>query len=112
MIYEFSDKNGFRIVRIKDDITRETDLNELKNVVKDKIDKENITHLAVSFTRESNFYSPLIAVLVQFLGYVKEKDGSLAIIHPNEGMLDVIRMVGLGKLMNLYTSEDLIGAAS
>jgi anti-anti-sigma regulatory factor len=108
MKFEFAEMNGYRLVRITEDITRESDLNELKSIVRQNLDS-GTTNLAVSFTHASNFYSPLIAVLVQFLGYVKEHDGNLAVVHPNEGMLDVLKLVGLGKLMLLYTSEDKIG---
>ena len=109
MMCSFTEKNGYCVVRIKEDITRESDLKELKDQVRRRIESEGVKNLAISFTQESNLYSPLIAVLVQFLGYVKEKDGNLVVVHPNNGMLDVIRMVGLGKLMILAKSEDEIG---
>lgn len=106
MDFEFTQKNGYHLLRVNRDISREEDLNALKKVVREKIENQKIAKLAVSFARESNFYSPLIAVLVQFLGFVKELDGTLIIVHPNQEMLDVLEMVGLGKLMVLRTSED------
>lgn len=109
MDFEFAEKNGYHVVRVNQDIAREAELNELKTVVRKKIDIDGVKNLAVCFGPDCNFYSPLIAVLVQFLGQVKERDGNLAVVHPNNAMLDVIRMVGLGKLMTLLKSEDDIG---
>ncbi|MBD3421248.1 MAG: hypothetical protein GF398_14125 [Chitinivibrionales bacterium] len=105
-----SDKrHGYKILRVKDDLGRETDFAELKNKVKECVDQGD-TNVALAFTKESYFYTSSISGLVQCLGLVREKNGKLAIIQPNEGMLDTLRIVGLGKLIDIYFSEDEISS--
>ena len=107
MEIETFDKNGFCLLRIKDDISHNTDLSQLKKIVNKYID-EGVSNLALSFSKESFFFSRTIAVLVQFMGSIKEREGNFAIIHPNTSMLEMIKLIGLGKLIETYTSEDAI----
>jgi anti-anti-sigma factor len=101
------DINGYRLVRIMEDLTQETNLAALKAAVSPHLDN-GVKNLALSFTENSYFFSRTIAILVQFLGHIKENDGRLAIIHPNDKMLEMFKMVGLGMLIDLYTSEDAL----
>jgi hypothetical protein len=105
MEIEALDKNGYRLLRIKEDLRQSTDLTELKFLLASHIDDE-VKNLAFSFTEKSYFYSRTIAILTQFLGTIKERNGQFALIHPNNGMLEMIRVVGLNKLMGLYVTED------
>ena len=100
--------NGYRVVRIKEDLSNDTELSALKAAIKPYLD-EDFHNLALSFTEKTVFFSRTIAVLVQFLGHLKENDGSLTIIHPNEKILEMIHLVGLDKLMDTLTSEDELG---
>ena len=108
MEIEALDKNGYRLLRIKDDLSIENDVAELKSLVKPHLD-EGVKNLALSFTGNSYFYSRTIAILVQFMGQIKENDGNFAVIHPNAEVLEMIKLVGLGKLIETYTSEESIG---
>lgn len=109
MEIETLDKNGYRLLRIKEDLGQSTDLTELKSLLASRIDDE-VKNLAFSFTEKSYFYSRTIAILTQFLGTIKERDGQFALIHPNDSMLEMIRLVGLNKLMGLHATEDeLVG---
>lgn len=107
MEIEALDKNGYRLLRIKEDLAPDTDLKELKTVISSHID-DSVKNLALSFTRDSYFYSRTIAILTQFMGHVKENDGSFAVIHPNGDMLEMIELIGLNKLIETYTSEESI----
>jgi anti-anti-sigma factor len=108
MEIEAVDINGYRVLRIKEDLTRDSNLTKFKSLVKPHLD-EGVKNLALSFTRDSYFYSRTIAIIVQFMGHIKENDGNIAIIHPNNGVLEMIKLVGLGKLIETYTSEDSLG---
>jgi anti-anti-sigma factor len=108
MEIEALDKKGYRLLRIKEDLSHETDLAQLKTLIQSHLDEE-VKNLALSFTKDSFFYSRTIAILVQFMGYVKEREGNFAIIHPNISMLEMIKLIGLDKLMEMHTSEDSIG---
>jgi anti-anti-sigma factor len=108
MEIETLEKNGYHLIRIKDDLLHETDMTPLKNEVQSQMDKGTV-NLAISFTGTSIFFSRAIAVLVQTLGQVKEFGGQLAVVHPNPGMLEVFTVVGLEKLIQTHTSEETIG---
>ena len=109
MEIEALEKNGYRLLRIKEDLSPDTDLEKLKTLIKPHLD-DGVQNLALSFTKESYFYSRTIAIIIQFMGHVKEHGGNLTIIHPNKRMLEMIELIGLGKLMKMHTSEESIGA--
>ena len=108
MEIEALDKNGYRLLRIKEDLSHDTDLTALKMLVNSHLDG-GVSNLALSFTKDSYFFSRTIAILVQFMGNIKEREGHFAIVHPNSGMLEMINLIGLGKLMETYTSEESLG---
>ena len=105
MEIEALDKNGYRLLRIKEDLKQDTDLKKLKSLINDNFD-DDVKNLALSFTESSYFYSRTIAIITQFLGHIKERDGMFALIHPNSHMLEMIKLVGLDKLIYICTSED------
>ena len=107
MNIEVVNKEKFCIIRINDIVTQDTDLTSLKHEAQSQVNCGNV-HIALSFTKDSNFYSRTIAVIVQILGLVKEFGGGLAIVHPNSDMLEMIQLVGLGKIIEMYTSEDVV----
>ena len=111
MEIEACEKNGYRLVRIKENLTPDTDLVKFKELVSTQLEDE-ISNLALSFTEESYFYSRTIAILIQFMGIVKERNGSFAIIHPNSKMLEMIQLIGLEKFIETHTSEEALGSAS
>lgn len=108
MEIETLDKNGYRILRIKEHLSQHTDLTVLKELLREHMNNE-VQNLALSFTAESYFYSRTIAILVQCLGHIKEREGNFAIVHPNKNMLEMIKLTGLGKLMEMHLSEESVG---
>jgi hypothetical protein len=105
MEIETVDRAGYRILRVKEDLTSDSDLTDLKTAVKLQID-DSVRNIAISFTEKSYFYSRTIAVLVQFLGLIKELEGNLAIIHPDAGKSKMLTLIGLGKLIQTFTDEN------
>lgn len=108
MEIEKLEKNGYILLRVKEDLKQETDMTPLKQVAGTIVAEGNF-NLAISFTYTSNFFSRTIAILVQILGLVKESGGHLSVVHPNADMLEMIRIVGLEKLIDTHTSEETIG---
>ncbi len=102
---EIRDRFGFRVVVLNETTSRDTDFTPLKAAISQQI-QEGYRNLAVSFSFESYLYSMTIAVLVQFLGQVKEHGGVFAIIHPNPAMLRIIGLVGLDRLIKICASEE------
>ncbi len=108
MQLETREKNGYRVIRIGENISGGTDFTELKNLVLQLVQQGHV-YLALSFTTESYFYSSAISALVQCLGMVREHGGKLAIVQPNDGMIDTLRIVGLLKMINVHRSEETLG---
>ena len=105
MDIEALDTNEYRLLRIKEDLSPDTDLKQLKMLINSHLD-DSVKNLALSFTKDSYFYSRTIAILTQFMGHVKENDGQFAIIHPNANMLEMIELTGLSRLIETYSSEE------
>ncbi|MBD3345818.1 MAG: STAS domain-containing protein [Chitinivibrionales bacterium] len=101
-------KNGYHVFRIKEDLDADADLSVLKEMIREKVD-QNASHIALVFTEGTYFYSATISVLVQCLGIVKEQAGELAIVQPNEGIQDTLRLTGLARLITIFSSENEIG---
>lgn len=101
-------KNGYQVIQILDRVTGESDFSDLKQMVQQFVNQGQV-QIAFSFTKESYFYSSAISALVQCLGVIREHNGKLAIIQPNEGMLDTLRIVGLTKMIETFTTEEKLG---
>jgi len=64
--------------------------------------------IALSFTPRSFLYSKYITVLAECLDMINRKDGVLAIIQPNNDMLDTLKLIGLDKVIRItHTEEEL-----
>ena len=85
------------------------DLSELRYLVRGYI-RQGKRHIAVSFTDSSYIYSGALAVLVECCRELKEGDGELCIIEPNQEIKDIIYSLNLDKVLTLYeTVDDLPG---
>lgn len=105
---ELDTVNNYQIVRILQEIPRDNDFSKLKKTVYSILEDGN-KNIAISFSKDTYLYSRTIAVLVQFLGLVKEKDGNFAVVHPDPKMLKSLKMIGLSFMMQLCTEEKSIG---
>jgi anti-anti-sigma factor len=109
MKYEMEIKNGFHILHMREDVGGTTDLDAFKELIRGLLDK-GMKNLAIEFTPNSYFCSLTLSVLVQFLGFVKEREGELVILRPNERIANTLQIVGLHKLIKMANAEtDLPG---
>jgi anti-anti-sigma factor len=81
------------------------DLTELRYLVKGYIDQGK-RHIAVSFTDASYFYSGALGVLVECYLELKDGEGELCVIEPNQKLKDVFKAVNLDKIFKVYESEN------
>jgi anti-anti-sigma factor len=107
MLYDTHAYKTFQILTLRDDLGGNTDLNELKEIVRGLLEK-GMKNLAISFTEGSYFCSLTLSVLVQFLGFVKEREGDLVILKPNERIKNTLQIVGLNKLIKMVDSEEML----
>jgi anti-anti-sigma factor len=108
MNIEIMDFNGYKVLRVKDDIKSDSDLSALKAAVNSQL-TAGAKNLALSFTPGSFFYSKTIAVIVQVLGLVKEVGGNFSVVHPVARVLKSLAVIGLDKLIELCPKEENIG---
>ncbi|MBD3322621.1 MAG: STAS domain-containing protein [Chitinivibrionales bacterium] len=108
MKIETDSRNGYHIFRIQEDLDADADLSLLKEMIREKVN-QNISRIALVFTEKTYFYSATLSVLVQCLGIVKEQAGELAIVQPNDGILDTLRLTGLSRMINIFNTENEIG---
>lgn len=108
MLIETSWKDDYCVVRVRDNVTLHSDLSRLKEIIAEKTD-QGTTHIALRFTDSSYFYTKQIATLVFCLEKIREVNGTLALIAPNENILDVLKTVGFMDFARVYDSEDDFG---
>jgi anti-anti-sigma factor len=105
MQLEKSEKKGYQIIRIQDDLNFNSDLTEVKKVVEDFLAQNKIL-IAVSLTPRSYLSSMSIGYLLSIYKKVKEKNGILAVIQPNEEDNDLLEMLSMTSVIETYRSED------
>jgi anti-anti-sigma regulatory factor len=109
MLIETYATNGFQILKVKDPVNLGTDLADIRRLVDEYLGK-GLHNIALSFTPDSYFYTKHISILVQCLERIKEAGGRLAVINPNDDILDVLKTIGFLDLTSIYKSEAEIGS--
>lgn len=98
------DKSGYRVFDLTDDVVFNTDLTVLTESVRNVL-VDGVVHIALRFTKASYLYTESIAVLVECLEFIQEKQGSMAIISPNQDILDVLRVIGFESIIQVCNSD-------
>ena len=103
-------RNGiYRVLRISDEISHISNLEELRSMIRCYLEKDE-QYLAVSFTDASYLYSGAIAVLISCFKLISEQGGDLALIEVHPELLNLLSQMGIDTLVNVYASEaDLPG---
>jgi anti-anti-sigma factor len=99
------DCKAYRIFSLLDDLTLNSDITELAELV-DRAVASGIRNIALVFTRDSYLSTRTISVLVNCFEAVKDVQGNLAIIGPNEDILDVLGMIDIDRMVRFYPSEE------
>ena len=98
-------KNDYRIIDIKDNVGLNTDLSELKTIVKQYL-QENEKNFAFSFTDQSYLSAKSVETVIGCFEMIQEKEGEVAIIHPNEDILSIVRIFNLRSIIKIFNSKE------
>jgi anti-anti-sigma factor len=67
--------------------------------------KKGQKYIAVNFTEASYLYSGAISVLISCYKMIKEHDGHLCIIEPQQRVMDLLIQMNIDSLVDIYKSE-------
>jgi anti-anti-sigma factor len=96
--------NGYQVFRIKEDLALGADFGALTHMVERAI-KKGTVNIALHFTPRSYLYTPTVARLVEYYKLVQQHGGSLCIVQPNEEIVEVLKVIGLTRLVRIVASE-------
>ena len=105
MLIEAGDKGSYKVLRIKEDLSVNSDLTELRSIVNDYIAKGS-KDFAFSFTKNSFLYTRSIAVLITCSELIKENNGRIAIIEANDDILDLLNLIDFDSMIKVYPNEE------
>jgi stage II sporulation protein AA (anti-sigma F factor antagonist) len=95
----------FSIIDVVGKIDRLKDSIILKSYINTLFEK-NISRIALNLSQVTYLDSGALNVLIYCHNTLKKRDGVLVIIEPNEYVKDVLDVVGLNKLVKIYSTEE------
>jgi anti-anti-sigma factor len=99
------EKNGYMVLKITEDLGIRSKLSELRDIVAQYLER-GTTHIAVSFTPNSFLNSEAVAVCIECVEQVRERGGRLAVVRPNEQILEILRITELSELVDIFNSDN------
>jgi anti-sigma B factor antagonist len=98
-------KSSFYIIDLAGKIDRLKDSIVLKSYINTLLEK-NLARIALNLNQVTYLDSGALNVLIYCHHALKKKSGCLSLIEPNEYVRDVIEVVGLDKLVKIYSTEE------
>ena len=98
-------RGEYLVFRILEDITRQSDISEIKRMVEDAT-KEGHHNIAISFTPMSYLISTCVALLVQCYKVIAPNGGRFAIVQSNSDTAILLNRIGLDRVFQVFRSED------
>jgi anti-anti-sigma regulatory factor len=109
MLIESLFKNGYQILRIKEDLVYRTDVSEMQKLI-DECIQNGLFNIAIAFSPTEHFYTPSIRILVQSHKAISPNGGKLALIAPRDDLVqdisEILKFLGLANEILLLKSED------
>ncbi len=102
-------KGRFQVLRVSEGDDKISDLSELQDLIVGYLSRSRC-NIAVSFTNASYIYSGAIRVLVNCHRMISERGGELCIIEPNPSLFDVLELLNIDRVINVYVSENYLPA--
>ncbi|KMQ51147.1 hypothetical protein CHISP_1853 [Chitinispirillum alkaliphilum] len=99
------EKKQFHVVDIVGKIDRLKDSIVLKSYINSLVEKK-ITHVALNLAEVTYLDSGAVNVLIYSHTTLKKNGGILILIEPNEYVRDVLEVVGLLRLVKIYSTEE------
>jgi anti-anti-sigma factor len=106
-----NEKGAFFIVDIVGKIDRLKDSIILKSYVNTIMDK-GTKNIAINLSEVTYLDSGALNVLIYCHNVLNKKGGELALMQPNEYVKDVLDVVGLNKLVKIYSTREEFENAS
>lgn len=98
-------KGKYQVVRINQDIERETDISELNAVVNWLLERGK-RYIAIHFKPKSLFETHSVSLFAECMEMVFKARGKLAIINPDRHLSDYIEAVDFDHSTKIYASEN------
>jgi len=99
------EKKNFHVIDVVGKIDRLKDSIVLKSYINTLLEK-NTNSVALNLAQVTYLDSGALNVLIYCHNVLKKKNGSLVLIEPNEYVRDVLEVVGLNKLVHIYSTEE------
>jgi anti-anti-sigma factor len=99
------DFNNFHVIDIAGKIDRLKDSIVLKSYVNMLLERK-LYFVAMNLAKVTYLDSGALNVLIYSHNTLRKNNGSLALIEPNEYVRDVLEVVGLNKLVKIYSTEE------
>ncbi len=104
MQYEVEDKGRFKMINIIGNISLEVSTKVLDDTISGLIDNRN-HHFVFNLERTTYLDSSGIGIFIHCLCDVQENNGSIYIIAEDNQVKEVLRMVGIDRLIKVYDSQ-------
>ncbi|MBD3392535.1 MAG: STAS domain-containing protein [Chitinivibrionales bacterium] len=107
MNIETYSRGSFRVIAVRDRITVEFDTASLIGAVGQEA-RRGEGNIALRFTSDSYLSTKSISAIVQCSSIVEKLNGQMAVVAPNEEILNSLKTTGLDSLVRVFRSEDAI----
>ena len=104
MQYEVEDKGSFKMIHVIGNISLEVSTKVLDDTISDLIDAGH-HHFVFNLERTTYLDSSGIGIFIHCLCDVQENEGSIYIIAEDNQVKEVLKMVGIDRLIKVYDSE-------
>jgi anti-anti-sigma factor len=99
------DKHKYKVVDISGKIDRLKDSIVLKSHINTLVEKNHL-NVALNLSKVTYLDSGALNVIIYCHNTLKKLNGKLVLIEPNEYVQDVLDVVGLTKVVPIYSTEE------
>ena len=100
-------RGSFLAIRLLGEVTLNTETGPLVQAVEQAL-AAGRTSVAITFGENSFLYTRHIASLIRCLELIREQDGSLAVINPNQDIRDVLALIDPEGMIVRADSEEAL----
>lgn len=99
------EKRGYHVIDIVGKIDRLKDSIVLKSYINTLLEKETL-NIAMNLAQVTYLDSGALNVLIYSHNTLRKRGGNLVLIEPNEYVKDVLEVVGLNRLVKIFSTEE------
>ena len=99
------EKKSFHVLDIRGKINRLQDSVYLKSIFQKLLDKD-INYIAINLADVTYLDSGALNVIIFIYNALLRKSGKLVIISPNEFVKDTLEIVGINRIVKIYSTEE------